>query len=491
MEDDLSRSEERYRLLAENAEDFIFIIDRRLYVKYLNRSAAAALGMGQEEAIDKPLKSLFPGQTFQHMKKGLCTVFGTGRPYKSEHVHDFYTREYWLHVKLAPIFDKHGNVTCVMGISRDITDIKKTEEELRKSEANLLKAQKIARIGSWEWDLRNNRFTWSDEMYNISGIRPGTEISYEMIMSLLNPEYVMYVKNSIDDFLMNGKLTTIEGSMMHPDGTERMIYNECEPVYDDNGHPVRLIGISQDITERKKAEKALVDAKMQAELYVDLMSHDISNMNQISMGFLELALNIMELECNIGEDDRVLLEKSLEAMKNSTKIIDNVKKIQREKNGEYEPEVIDLCNIVEKTISQYSNIPERDINIKYSSDNGSCVLANELLADVFSNIIGNSIKHSTGPINISVKTSLVTEHNKKYCMVIIEDDGPGIHDELKDRLFTRLKKEKGRVSGRGMGLFLVKTLVDDFKGKIFVEDRVPGDHKKGSRFIVMIPAVDP
>ena len=75
-------------------------------------------------------------------------------------------------------------------------------------------------------------------------------------------------------------------------------------------------------------------------------------------------------------------------------------------------------------------------------------------------------------------------------MVSVEDNGPGIPDERKEELLERACKDLVKRHGRSMGLCLVKTLVDDFHGKIWIEDRVNGDYMKGAKFVVMLPAVE-
>jgi sensor histidine kinase regulating citrate/malate metabolism len=76
---------------------------------------------------------------------------------------------------------------------------------------------------------------------------------------------------------------------------------------------------------------------------------------------------------------------------------------------------------------------------------------------------------------------------RDYCIVTIKDDEPGIPDEVKARLFSRSLK---RPSGKGIGLYLIIMLAEDLPGKVWVEDRVPGDHTKVARFVVMLPAVE-
>jgi signal transduction histidine kinase len=116
-------------------------------------------------------------------------------------------------------------------------------------------------------------------------------------------------------------------------------------------------------------------------------------------------------------------------------------------------------------------------------------MANGLLRDVFSNLIGNAIKHS-GPsksVRIGLGFDRVKEDGKDYCKVTVEDHGPGIPDVQKEKMFERFHKENVKAGGRGLGLYLVKSLLDDFHGTVRVEDRVPGDYTRGARFVVMLP----
>ncbi len=147
-----------------------------------------------------------------------------------------------------------------------------------------------------------------------------------------------------------------------------------------------------------------------------------------------------------------------------------------------------LDHVLTEVKERYSKVPGRDVTITYSAICDCCVLANELLIDVFSNIVGNAIKHSSGPLAVNISLRKAKESGILFCRVVIEDTGPGIPDEQKQGIFERIGKEQAKLTGKGLGLYLVKTLVDDFKGRVWVEDRVPGDYKQGSRFVIMFPA---
>lgn len=241
--------------------------------------------------------------------------------------------------------------------------------------------------------------------------------------------------------------------------------------------------------ERKAAEKELRDAKAQAELYIDLMCHDINNMNQVSMGYLELAIDKVTTEGNLGTESILLLKKPFESLKNIAKLIENVRKLQMEQVGQLKLKPMDVGEVLTDIKAQYSTVPGRDVTINYQMKKGCMVMANELITDLFSNIVGNAIKHSSGPLTIDIGLTKSNEDGHQYYKVMVADDGPGIPDNVKKELSDRLCLVNVRYTGRGFGLCLIKTLIDDFRGKYRIEDRVLDDYTKGTRFMVMLPAV--
>jgi signal transduction histidine kinase len=163
--------------------------------------------------------------------------------------------------------------------------------------------------------------------------------------------------------------------------------------------------------------------------------------------------------------------------------------LQWARQGKYEPEVLDLGEVLKDVIVQHGNVPDRDVMIRCDADHGCYVKANCLLKDVFINLLGNAIKHSDGPLDINIRVSKGQADGREYWMVVVEDNGPGIPDSQKTTLFDRLSLSVSRARGKGFGLCLIKLLIDGYRGEFWVEDRVAGDHKKGARFVVMLPAV--
>jgi signal transduction histidine kinase len=110
--------------------------------------------------------------------------------------------------------------------------------------------------------------------------------------------------------------------------------------------------------------------------------------------------------------------------------------------------------------------------------------------EIFSNLIDNAIRHSSGPINVWIRVSTVFESGREYHRIDIEDNGPGIPDQVKEQIFTRAWRGRTKAVGKGLGLFLVRRLVEDFDGRVWVEDRIIGDPTKGSRFVVLLPTAE-
>lgn len=253
-----------------------------------------------------------------------------------------------------------------------------------------------------------------------------------------------------------------------------------EDLANTTSHVIQL-GLSEKLLQERTVE--LDKSKRQAELYLDLMGHDITNMNQALRGYMEL----MELTPESEGIDRELVGSSLEILNRSSRMINDVKKLTQVQTGKVKWKNVDLCQILARVKSRYSNVPDRHVTINYTPGENCIVRASDLLEDVFDNLVDNAIRHSTGPVVIDLRIDQAIVEAHRYYVVTIADSGPGIPDKLKKNLLASLKEIGERPERRGFGLYLVRSLVDSFHGKIRVEDRVPGDYTKGARFVVMVP----
>ncbi len=139
-----------------------------------------------------------------------------------------------------------------------ITERRRMEETLRKSEASLAEAQRIARLGNWDWDIAGNAFLWSDETYRIFGLSPQRfGATYEAFINSVHPDDRGFVQKSVDEALYKDIPYDIEYRVVLPDGSVRVVHEQAVVTFGEGGKPVRMVGTVQDITERKQAEELL------------------------------------------------------------------------------------------------------------------------------------------------------------------------------------------------------------------------------------------
>ncbi|AKB32859.1 sensory transduction histidine kinase [Methanosarcina siciliae HI350] len=284
-EEALIRSENEFRTLAENSPDLIARFDRQNRHLYVNPVSVEIYGHPQEKVIGKTHSEL--GRDPEQIKfweEHHERVFATGKP---ETVEFQYTspqgEEYYFNTRIVPEF-VDGEVASVLAISRDITDIKeatirlketldnleelvedrtaqleKAYRLLKKSEKSLAEAQKIAHLGNWNWNIVTEELYWSDEIYRIFGCAPQEFIAtYDIFLSYVHPDDRENVENAIKEAL-NGKTYSIDYRIVLASGEERIVHGQGKVFFDEDV-PVRMMGIVQDITGRKKAEKALESA---------------------------------------------------------------------------------------------------------------------------------------------------------------------------------------------------------------------------------------
>jgi PAS domain S-box-containing protein len=146
---------------------------------------------------------------------------------------------------------------------RDVTERVRSEEELRDSERRLREAQRVAQVGSWEWEIATNTMTWSDELCRLHGLPPGYVPSgYEEFLAGIPPEQQPLLAARVQDAIENGRDFFFSNRLVGRDGTVRLINARGRAICDASGRPVRLVGTAQDVTELKQAEAALQESEL-------------------------------------------------------------------------------------------------------------------------------------------------------------------------------------------------------------------------------------
>ncbi len=169
--------------------------------------------------------------------------------------------ERWFHTRAKIVRDSLGKPLRLLGVNYDITELRETQTALAQKEASLAEAQAIARLGSWEHDVKTGTETWSNEQYRLFGHQPGTvTLSYEFFLGLVHPEDRERVQERVRAALDGRKMFDMEFRIVRPDGALRWFRSRAEVFRDSKGRPVRVAGTNLDVTELKQAEDAAIES---------------------------------------------------------------------------------------------------------------------------------------------------------------------------------------------------------------------------------------
>ncbi len=339
------------------------------------------------------------------------------------------------------------------------------EEELELYKERLEEAMDAGNLAWWEMELPSGEVRFNDRKAEMLGYDPEEFEDYTDFTDLVHPEDHDRAMEAMRDHLEGREERyEVEYRIQRKDGDYKW-FRDIGSITEEEGEKKKVAGIVIDIDERKEAEE-------REDLLNSLLRHDVKNKSQVVKGYLQLTLEKKDLQ----EDLDGYIEKALGG---NEEIIDLIKKVRLLLSAQKEEtEEVDIGEAIQEAAASSRSLAEDNgMDISVVDGCEPCkVEAGPLLREALSNIIENSVYHSQGN-----KVKVTTDVKKNDVVCVIEDDGKGIPDDEKGRIFNRgYTTDKGR--GTGLGMFIVKMLVETYGGSIEVKDSDLG----GARFDVRL-----
>ncbi|TXT53382.1 MAG: putative Histidine kinase [Promethearchaeota archaeon] len=404
----------------------------------------------------------------------------------------------YLDINATPLFDDNNHFNGMVAILQDVTSEILKQKEIVKSDIKLNQSEKLYRTlfeGARDAIFLMNREEFikcNKKTLEMFGCEKYEEIIGKKPWKF-SPEYQpdgFRSKKKAKEFITEAlegqpqrfywKHTRKDGSSFNTEVTLNHIKIEDEPI---------IQAIVRDISDLRKAYNRV-------ELYKDIFTHDINNILQGTLTGLQL-LEHYHNKFNFDEEE---IQDVMYLLKNQVirgeRLVSNIHKLSEFEDSKNEKEDLKPINplaimkkVIKKVKERYGN---RQLKLDVPSPpQPPIVQANKSLEDVFENIILNAIQHNEREVVI-INIQIAEEKRKRqqYIKFTFEDNARGIEASQKRMIFLRdhiNQKTDENLYGLGLGLTLVKRIIDYYGGEIWVEDKVPGDYTQGSKFHILVP----
>lgn len=248
---------DKFKTIVKNSPAIVVVTDHMGIIEYVNPRFTEITGFTLEESLGTSIMDRCYLSPEDHKKmwemiekgdnwRGICQ--------NTKKNGDTYCG----YASVVAVKNESDKTINILKISIDISEQIEAVNTLRRSEARLSEAQRIAHLGNWDWDILNNKLWWSDEIYRIFGLIPNEfEANYESFLNAIHPEDLEAVKKGVDQALKDNKPYSIVHRIILKDGGERTVHEQAEVTFDDSGQPVRMAGTVHDVTYFKKTEHEL------------------------------------------------------------------------------------------------------------------------------------------------------------------------------------------------------------------------------------------
>jgi PAS domain S-box-containing protein len=383
-----------------------------------------------------------------------------------------------------PIFDKAGTLIEYVGTTIDNTDRIRAEEKIRRSEGHLAEAQRSGQIGSWSWNVATGECLWSKEHFQMVGIDPETfKPNIDNTKRLIHPEDSPFVEQTLDRAIREKSHCEMEYRIVRPDGVR---YHRCtgRPIERANGE-LEFVGVVVDLTERKRAEKALQEA--QAELarvsrmtamgeMAASIAHEINQPIGAIVNNGNVCLQLVDVP-NSEEQKREALRDIVDDANRASAIIARIRSLT--KRSTPEKILLSVKELIDDVLALANNAATNAaVKITTSVPDSLRITGDRIqLQQMLLNLVMNAIEAMSnveeGSRTMIIEGKLGELENHPAVVVSVQDNGHGFNSENAARLFEPFFTTKP--NGMGMGLGISRSIVEAHGGRLWAQpNRWPG-----------------
>ena len=271
-EDALRVSEERFRELSDVIPQIVWTAGPDGAMTYVNAKAIEYTGLIASDLTGWSWERVIHSDDLPHVLNEWRQSLGDGVPRSVELRMRSADGEYRWHIaRNRPIHDNEGEISSWVGTCTDINDLKHAENTLRETEARLREAQRIARLGSWNWEPPTNSVWWSDALFELFGLdQMAVSPSFETFLALLHPEERAIAIDRVEAMKAGADEFADDLRVVRPDGSNIWIHSRARATRDAGGMLIRVDGTDQDITPRRVAEMAARETEERLQAAVEV-----------------------------------------------------------------------------------------------------------------------------------------------------------------------------------------------------------------------------